>query len=85
MKVVAKPIQMIAWFTKGGDIKPIRFKIDDEGDKVISVGKIINKGVEKLAGTKMYIFTCLSEINGIEKIYEIKYDIEKCKWVLFKI
>lgn len=85
MKVVAKPIQMIAWFNKDGSINPIKFKVEEDGDKVIKVDKILKAEQERLAGCIMEKFTCSSCINGVEKIFELKYDSKSYKWILFKI
>ncbi len=85
MKVVAKPIQMIAWFNKDGSINPIRFKLEEDWDKVIKVDMILKAEQERLAGSIMEKFTCSSCINGVEKIFEVKYDSKSYKWILFKI
>ncbi|WP_026888862.1 hypothetical protein [Clostridium beijerinckii] len=86
MKVVSKNIEMIAHFEEDGKIKPLRFKIEEENKcEIIKIGRIINIDLEKLCGNKMWVFTCSSIIGGIEKIFELKYDIEGCKWILFKI
>ena len=82
LKVIAKPIQMIAWFNKDGSINPIRFKIDEEESKVIKIDRILKRDKEKLAGNVMEKFVCSSCIDGIE--FEIKYDVTKYKWILFK-
>lgn len=85
MKVVAKPIQMVAWFDEDG-IHPTRFQIEGkDGKVVVKIGKVVKKGSEKLAGNPMLVFTCESEINGQLKPYEIKYEISTMKWILFKI
>lgn len=84
MKVVAQPIQMIAWFNKDGSINPIRFKIDEEESKVIKIERILKREHEKLAGKPMEKFMCSTCIDGIERIFELKYDISSCKWILFK-
>lgn len=85
MKVVAKPIDMVAWFDKDG-IHPTRFKIEGkEGNEVVKIRKIIKKDLEKFASNPMLVFTCESEINGQLKPYEIKYEINTMKWILFKI
>lgn len=84
MKVVAKPIQMIAWFNKDGSINPIRFKIEEDGNKVIKVDRVLKAEKERLSGNVMEKFTCSSVINGIERLYEIKYDSNTYKWILFK-
>lgn len=85
MKVIAKPIQMIAWFNEDGTINPIRFKINEEENKVVKIDKILKAEKEKLAGNIMEKFTCTSIINGVEKIFELKYDTKSYKWILFKI
>jgi len=86
MKVVARPIEVIAWFTKEGVPMPVRFRVQDEDEnQVIKINKIITKDREKLAGNEMMSFTCESIINGAQKIYELKYELRTCKWILFKI
>ncbi|PRR79004.1 hypothetical protein [Clostridium vincentii] len=77
MKVMAKPIEMITWFTEDGAPKPVRFKIKnlDESVTVINVDKVLFKDFEKLAGNKMLLFRCQSIINDIDRIYELKYEI----------
>lgn len=86
MKVICKPIDMIAWFEKEGHVHPIKFRVH-EGDesRVIVIGRIRCASTEKLAGNLMYVFECESEIDGLLKIYEIKYEMATCKWILFKI
>lgn len=87
MKVVVKPVEMIAWFENGGNINPVKFRVEGDNDilKVVKIGKVLKRSKEKIAGNNMLIFTCSSVVNGIEKIYELKYDIDKFKWYLFKI
>ena len=84
LKVVAKPIQMIAWFNKDGSINPLKFKLDEDEVKVIKIEKILKREKERLAGSIMEKFVCSSCINGEEKLYEIKYDSSTYKWILFK-
>lgn len=53
--------------------------------KVIKVDQVIFAQEEKLAGNRMIIYRCKSKINNLEKIYELKYEIDTCKWFLYKI
>jgi hypothetical protein len=87
MKVLEKPIQMIAWFNEGGMPTPIKFKINTDEDKyaVIKVDRILFKDKEKIAGNLMYLFRCQSLINNSEKTYELKYELTSCKWMLYKM
>lgn len=62
MKVVCKPIDVIAWFEKDGKIHPIKFRIrEDDFNQVIVIQKIRVVKTEKLAGNLMYVFECESE------------------------
>ncbi|WP_291579889.1 hypothetical protein [Clostridium sp. UBA6640] len=85
MKVVAQPIDMVAWFDSDGEIHPVKFRVVNETTEVVKINKVIYREKEKLAGNLMIIFRCQSNINNREKIYEIKYDLNSCKWILFKI
>lgn len=86
MKVVAKKIEMIAYFDEDGKIKPIKFRLkEDDSYNVVIINKIISVEMEKLCGNKMWVYTCSAVINKVEKIFEIKLDIEKTTWILFKI
>lgn len=87
MKILAKPVEVIAWFENKGNITPIRFRMEGEDNsyKVIKVDRVIMKQKEKLAGNFMHIFRCSSVINGVEKVYELKYEINTCKWMLYKM
>ncbi|WP_088186367.1 hypothetical protein [Desulfosporosinus sp. FKA] len=87
MKILMRPIEMLAWFTKEGVINPIRYRITSEQSEsvVVKVDKVILRTEEKLAGNKMIIFRCQSVINGLQKVYGVKYEISTCKWFLFKM
>ena len=87
MKVLAKPIEMIAWFENQGNINPVRFRMEDENNnyKTIKIDRVLFKEKEKIAGNHMIVFKCSSVIDGVEKVYEIKYEIDSCKWILFKM
>jgi len=87
MEVVAKPIEVISMTDIKGNITPLRLRIEneDESIQVIKIDKIIDRVHEKFAGNNKLVFTCRSLINDIEKVFEIKYEIATCKWILFKI
>lgn len=91
LKVVAKPIDMIALFLHNGSPadypRPLRFRLenDDKSICVIKVDRIIEKSTEKFVGNNMLVFRCQSLIEGQEKVYELKYEMRTCRWILFKI
>lgn len=88
MKIVAKPIEMIAYFeAAGGAIRPVRFRMEEENERrvTVKVDQVLCAQREKLAGHPMMVYRCQSEIEGAQRVFELKYDIEACKWILFKI
>jgi hypothetical protein len=87
MKTLAKPIDIVCWFEKTGIPHPVRFKVsrEDESETVIKVDRVITVDKEKLAGNDMMVFKCQSVINNTARLFELKYEIRTCKWILFKI
>lgn len=87
MRVVAVPIEMIASFSKEGIPRPVRFRmmIEDESEKVINVQTIIEKEKTKLNGVMFFNFRCQSIIDERQLVYELIFEINTCKWVLYKI
>lgn len=48
MKFICKPIDMIAWFEKNGQIHPIKFKVTESNEnQVILVERIQSVHLEK--------------------------------------
>jgi len=87
MKVLAKEIEMLFWSDKKGNLKPIRFRIENEDETLstIVVEKVITIDKEKLAGNHMLVYKCQSVIKGQERLYELKYSFDTCKWILWKM
>ncbi|MFL0267247.1 hypothetical protein [Candidatus Clostridium radicumherbarum] len=87
MKILATPIDMVCWFEKSGLPHPVRFKLlaDDESQVVIKVDKVKFIDKEKIAGNEMLIFKCESVFGNQQKIFELKYELRTCKWILWKI
>lgn len=78
---------MVVWYSLDGSPHPIRFRCQgDEGEKiVIKIDRVVKIDKEKIAGNEILIFRCESVIEGVQKIFEIKYELKTCRWVLFKI
>jgi len=33
----------------------------------------------------MWVFTCSAVIGEVEKVFELKYDVDGCSWLLYKM
>jgi len=82
MKIIAEPIEMVAWFDQSGKPHPIRFR---HMGSVVKVQQVTHTTEEKLAGNRMKIFRCQSEVDGVMKVFELKYELGTCKWFLWKM
>lgn len=88
MRTIAKPIEVIAWFTKDGTPEPVKFKVinkDNETESVIKINKIITRSEERLAGNRMLIYNCMGVVGEKEREFEIKFELGSCKWILYRI
>jgi hypothetical protein len=87
MKVINHPIEVISYTDGKGEIRPIRFRLQlgDEPLKVVKIDRILMRSAEKLAGNRMLLFRCQSLDGGVERLFEIKYELGTCKWFLYKM
>lgn len=77
MKILNKPVKVLAIFKADGKIEPVQFTLDE---KVISIDKIVKFYEENLVGNTRLVFLCEQK----EKyFYELKYELESSKWYLF--
>ncbi len=84
MKVINQKIDVVCWFDSSGKPHPVRFRLNEE-NQVVRIHKVVTTELEKLAGNKMYVFTCQCILRGTERIVVLKYELDTCLWLLFKI
>lgn len=87
VKVINKTVDVIAYFDKEGNIRPVSFRSPDENGElvVVKVDRLVGRKTEKIAGTTYIAFRCQSVVHGIEKVYELRFNTDKIKWVLSKM
>lgn len=89
MKILAEPIDAIVTFRAEGGKNPrpykFRFKDRDERYYEIKIEKIFNVEKWRITGRNSLVYKCSSTVNGVEKLYEIRYIIEECRWELYKM
>lgn len=89
MKIVAKPVAMIATFSSDRSKKPMPYKwrfYRDSGEKVEVVVDMIQTVEEsRIAGIDALLYTCQSRILDREYIYQLKYIIGQYRWELYKV
>jgi hypothetical protein len=79
LKIINKPIKVLAIFNKDGSFEPAKFDFEDTP---IRVQKIMKKYEEKAFGKTNIYFVCMH--NGRD-IFELKYVLEDSIWYLYKM
>ena len=78
---------MIAWHDFDGAPHPVRFRYEDDNEQLVTVAvkRSMRKDINKFAGNKMLPFECQAIINNEIKIFELWYELDTCRWYLYKI
>lgn len=78
-------VEMLCWFDRQGNANPVRFQLknQDQENQVVRIDQIKKREMEKLAGNKMLVFTCMVNNGGLQREIKIKYETDSCKWLLF--
>lgn len=86
MKIIAKPIRVIACFFPGKYPIPYKFKIEEEQERIeVRVEKILLIEKQMLAGIESIVYTCQSQIHNQNKRYDLKYIKQDCRWELYRM
>ena len=86
MKIVSEPIEVVAIFRRKGYPEPVKFRHIQDGMNVkVNVDKVIRVDETGIVGARTLVYVCQSEINGTMKPYELKYNLDKYAWELYKI
>lgn len=83
---VSIPIQMISGTDTTGKITPIRFRFQTAEDIIenIDIQKVISRDEKNYVGIREKQFLCMVQINDVQRIVEIRYNVESQKWKLFQ-
>lgn len=87
MEVLLKPIEVVASFSKDGQICPLRFRVitDETGYSTVYINSISRRRRERTGKTFIDIYTCTGQVLGIEKLLELKYEISSGEWSLYRM
>ena len=80
------PVDVISMCSAGGEIRPLRLRMEDERhqllrvdiDEVVSVKQVQYVGIEAL------IFLCRAVVQEKRWLFELKYTIRTHSWCLFR-
>jgi len=80
------PIDVICVCDSGGEIRPLRFRIEDEGHELtrIDIDEVVNVKKIHYVGVEAHLFLCRATVNGVPWMIELKYTIRSHIWSLVR-
>ena len=81
-----RPIDVIAICSAAGDIRPLRFRLEDENHQLlrIDIDEIISVKEIQYVGIEAHVFLCRAMVRGTESVFELKYTIRSHSWSLLR-
>lgn len=74
-------IEMIALHQTDGVIRPLKFKVDTEDDKmVVKVVESMEKPTSHFVGNRVRLFHCKIIVNAVVKEMDIMYETDSGLW-----
>lgn len=80
------PIQMLLVSDTTGSITPIRFRFQTEEDVIetIQIQRVISRDERNYVGIREQQFICAAQISNVQRILELRLNIESQKWRIFQ-
>ena len=80
------PIDVISVCEASGQIRPLRFRMEDTDHKLrrIDIDQVISTRKIQYVGIEAHIFLCKALVEGKEWLFELKYTIRTHCWCLFR-
>ena len=80
------PVDVICAYSAGGDIRPLRFRMESEEHQLlrVDIDEIISCREVQYVGIEAQIFLCKARILGKETLFELKYTIRTHNWCLLR-
>ena len=80
------PVDVISVCSANGDIRPLRFRMEDEAHQLLKVDidEIISRKDVQYVGIEAQIFLCRATVEGKNWLFELKYTIRTHSWCLVR-
>lgn len=80
------PVDVISICSAGGDIRPLRIRLEDDEHQLlrIDIDEVISVKYIQYVGIEAQIFLCRATIQGMRRLFELKYTIRTHSWCLMR-
>lgn len=80
------PVDVISVCSAGGEIRPLRLRMEDESHQLmrVDISQIVSVKQVQYVGIEAYIFLCRAEVGGSAWLFELKYTVRTHSWCLIR-
>ena len=80
------PIDVISVCSASGEIRPLRFRMEDEEHQLlrVDIDEILSMKPVQYVGIEAQIFLCRATVRGRRWLFELKYTIRSHSWCLHR-
>ena len=80
------PVDVISMCSAGGEIRPLRFRMEDEDHQLLRVDieEVISSKNIQYVGIEAQIFLCRAMVRGKNTLFELRYTIRSHSWCLLR-
>ena len=80
------PVDVISMCSANGDIRPLRFRMEDEDHRLlrVDIDEIVSSKPVQYVGIEAQIFLCRAIVRGKSTLFELRYMIRSHSWCLLR-
>ena len=80
------PVDVISVCSANGDIRPLRFRMEDESHRLlrVDIDEVISSKDIQYAGIEAKIFLCQALVEEKKWLFELRYTIRSHNWCLLR-
>lgn len=86
MEQTVRPVDVISMCSAGGEIRPLRFRMEDENHQLmrVDIDEIVSSRKIQYVGIEAQIFLCRATVHGKRVLFELRYAIRTHSWCLMR-
>ncbi len=79
-------VDVIAMYSACGEIRPLRFRMEDEDHQLlrVDIDEVISSRKIQYVGIEAQVFLCRATVQGRKWLFELKYTIRTHNWSLMR-
>ena len=80
------PVDVISMCSANGDIRPLRFRMEDEDHQLlrVDIDEVVSSKLIQYVGIEAHIFLCRATVRGKSALFELRYTIRSHNWCLLR-